>query len=390
MRVEHVGEATLYLGDCLEILPTLGKVDAVVKDSLTNNTSYDTNSYGTTRREREARERIGESMGFEEGRDSMALRESGMGASRDSETLQCIPSRDSKGIQEAGYSAARERELREAERALQRRIAEHAIPADDRERQVLEMWRNGYACNPPSEREPSRQSPRESASALRSLSQSADEKAFLEWKKGIAIVTDPPYGIRYETGWDKNEWEGQIQGDRSTTTRDLALAIIGDLPKLVFGSWRATRPVGTRMILIWDKGPALGMGALDLPWKPCSEEIYVIGKGFAGPRDEGNVLYCPPVQAMAKNGRVHPNEKPVELIVRLLRKLPAETILDPFMGSGTTGIACANLGRKFIGIEIEPKYFDIACRRIELAYQQPRLFEDEKTAPQPRPQELEL
>lgn len=56
----------------------------------------------------------------------------------------------------------------------------------------------------------------------------------------------------------------------------------------------------------------------------------------------------------------------------------AETILDPFMGSGTTGVACANLGRRFIGIEIEPRYFDIACRRIADAYKQPRLFEDEK------------
>jgi DNA modification methylase len=64
----------------------------------------------------------------------------------------------------------------------------------------------------------------------------------------------------------------------------------------------------------------------------------------------------------------------------------AETILDPFMGSGTTGVACANLGRHFIGIEIEEKYFDIACRRIEQAYQQPRLFDDQK--PQPVPQEL--
>ena len=49
-------------------------------------------------------------------------------------------------------------------------------------------------------------------------------------------------------------------------------------------------------------------------------------------------------------------------------------VLDPFMGSGTTGVACANLGRKFIGIEIEPKYFDIACSRIDAAYRQGRLF----------------
>ncbi len=49
-------------------------------------------------------------------------------------------------------------------------------------------------------------------------------------------------------------------------------------------------------------------------------------------------------------------------------------ILDPFMGSGTTGVACAKLGRKFIGIEIEPKYFDIACERIRKAYDQPDMF----------------
>lgn len=65
---------------------------------------------------------------------------------------------------------------------------------------------------------------------------------------------------------------------------------------------------------------------------------------------------------------------------------PEDLILDPFMGSGTTGVACANLGRKFIGIEIEPKYFDIACRRIEQAYLQPRLFED----PKPKPEQREL
>ena len=52
----------------------------------------------------------------------------------------------------------------------------------------------------------------------------------------------------------------------------------------------------------------------------------------------------------------------------------AETILDPFMGSGTTGVAAVKLGRKFIGIEIEPKYFDIACRRISEALKQPDMF----------------
>ncbi len=75
-----------------------------------------------------------------------------------------------------------------------------------------------------------------------------------------------------------------------------------------------------------------------------------------------------------KNG--HPCPKPIKswqkLVNRVSRK--GETILDPFMGSGTTGVACAKLGRKFIGIEIEPKYFDIACERIQKAYDQPDLF----------------
>src|SRR5690606_23898717 len=80
--------------------------------------------------------------------------------------------------------------------------------------------------------------------------------------------------------------------------------------------------------------------------------------------------------------REHPTQKPVSLMVWCLGFLPkAETILDPFMGSGTTGVACVNLGRKFIGIEIEPRYFDIACRRIEEAYRQPRLFTEPKPAP---------
>jgi DNA modification methylase len=72
----------------------------------------------------------------------------------------------------------------------------------------------------------------------------------------------------------------------------------------------------------------------------------------------------------------HPTQKPVRVMewaVSLLPE-PALSILDPFMGSGTTGVACANLGRKFIGIEIEPRYFDIACTRIDAAYAQLRLF----------------
>lgn len=79
----------------------------------------------------------------------------------------------------------------------------------------------------------------------------------------------------------------------------------------------------------------------------------------------------------------HPCERPIALYEWCINYLPKTCIsfLDPFMGSGTTGVACANLGRKFIGIEIEPRYFDIACRRIEKAYSQPRLFPEPSAKP---------
>lgn len=207
----------------------------------------------------------------------------------------------------------------------------------------------------------------------------------------VAItLTDPPYGMSYESGHATDAlWAAgrKITNDHSTAARDTVLALI-DGPALVFGTRKIQEPEGVRMFLTWDKGPALGMGALDLPWKPSSEEIYVIGHGWVGARDESNVLYCPPVQSMAKNGRQHPNEKPVELLERLLKKSPPGIVLDPFMGSGSTGIAAVRLGRKFIGIEIEPKYFDIACRRIEKELSQPRMFIE---PPKPAKQEaLEL
>jgi len=92
-------------------------------------------------------------------------------------------------------------------------------------------------------------------------------------------------------------------------------------------------------------------------------------------------------------GNNHPTVKPVSLIKYLVTLVtpPNGVCLDPFMGSGTTGVACAELNRKFIGIEIEPKYFDIACKRIETAYSQPRLFDDlEDDKSKPIEQELGL
>ncbi|RWI33448.1 MAG: site-specific DNA-methyltransferase [Mesorhizobium sp.] len=212
-----------------------------------------------------------------------------------------------------------------------------------------------------------------------------------------AVVMDPPYGVAYQSGYATNALWGDrrsIANDHNTLSRDGVIdwALYpgqndnraSAVPCLSFGSWRVPRPSMTKMVLIWDKGGALGMGDLSIPWKPDHEEIYVLGKGFVGTRDSGSVLRHPPVQSMAKNGRVHPTEKPVSLMVDLCRKVPG-TVLDPFMGSGTTGVACVKLGRKFIGIEIDEGYFDIAVERIRKAYAQPDFFVERPAQPVQQP-----
>ena len=191
-------------------------------------------------------------------------------------------------------------------------------------------------------------------------------------EKVDAVITDPPYGISHSSNHGAS-WEGtKIANDQDTTVRDMAL--VGYDTVASFGTWK-TNPIDkTKGTLVWDKGPASGMGDLNFPWKGSWELIYVKGGGWSGSRDEGVIRGHVQV-TWESHGRTHPHQKPVSLIEYLLRKCPdSPVILDPFMGSGTTGVACANLGRKFIGIEIEPKYFDIACERIENAYRQSRLF----------------
>ena len=182
------------------------------------------------------------------------------------------------------------------------------------------------------------------------------------------VLTDPPFGIEYRSAARHRlaSWSGSaICGDADTSARDALLAAIpAEIPKLVFGSRKAPLPIGCKMILTWDKGSALGMGDLSIPWKPSTEEIYVLGKGFTGRRDEGSVIYHPPVQAAAKKGRVHPNEKPVGLLAKLLRKMPEGLVCDPFMGSASCGEAAIKMGRAFVGVEIDPEYFRIACERM--------------------------
>jgi len=175
------------------------------------------------------------------------------------------------------------------------------------------------------------------------------------------LVTDPPYGIAYKSG-QAGILPRSIAGDANTSERDAALEEWGQRPALVFGTWRRPRPAGTRMVLIWDTKGALGMGDLSLPWKPAHQEIYVIGLGFTG-RRTNDVLHFAPVQSMASNGRVHPHQKPIDLMQELIGKCPPGVVVDPFMGSGSTLVAAKSCGRKAIGVELEERYCEIAAKR---------------------------
>ena len=179
-----------------------------------------------------------------------------------------------------------------------------------------------------------------------------------------ACITDPPYGCNATTGRGGVYTGFAIAGDSSTVARDAIIeALPGGVPMVLFGSPRVSRPSVPHTLLIWWKGEHTGMGDLSFPWKPDFEEIYIIGKRFSGARTTSVLKH----HADTSSSRKHPTEKPVPLMVELVKKTTAQTVLDPFMGSGTTGVACVELGRKFIGIELDEKYFDIACRRIEQA-----------------------
>jgi len=183
-----------------------------------------------------------------------------------------------------------------------------------------------------------------------------------EWLAADVLVTDPPYGYSHSSGW-VGKFRGEVIAcDDSLTTRNDMLAAWESRPALVFGSWKMPKPDGTHTVLTWDKGDASGMGDLSVPWKPNTEEVYVIGKGFAGSRDSS--ILRAQVVTWASRGREHPNMKPVALMQALIAKCPPGVIADPFAGSGSTLVAAKALGRRAIGVELEERYCEIAARRL--------------------------
>jgi DNA modification methylase len=200
-----------------------------------------------------------------------------------------------------------------------------------------------------------------------------------------AVITDPPYFLpasHYQTRTKFRRTFSDLgileHWARSFFTElDRIVSLDGSLYIFCDGQsyplfyWHAYGICKSCRPLIWDKLNSInGYG-----WRHQHEIILWCERCDAKPlpTGDGDVLRTPPVGIEVRN---HPAEKPVELTIALCKKTYG-VILDPFMGSGTTGVACMNLGRKFIGVEIEERYFQIACERIEAAQRQQRLFEHE-------------
>lgn len=181
------------------------------------------------------------------------------------------------------------------------------------------------------------------------------------------LVSDPPYGMGLVTGRRGGDWESRwagrrIAGDEDTELRDAILVDWAPRPAIVFGTWKAPAPAGVREMLVWDKVVSTGMGALDIPWRPSWEGVYVIGEGFVGRREHGVLRFSLPT--LADDRKWHPTPKPVDLMRHLIGKCPPGVIVDPFMGAGSTLRAAKDLGRRAVGIEVEEQYAEAAARRM--------------------------
>ena len=179
-----------------------------------------------------------------------------------------------------------------------------------------------------------------------------------------AVVTDPPYGIDGTwSGGNSHGW-GTFRGEAAKWDfrPDWLANYIVELgaPAIVWGGqYFGLPPSGSW--LVWDKlVREFTAGHCELAWTNLGKPVRAFNYSHG---------------ALANEGKEHPTQKPLRLMEWCI-SFTTGTVLDPFMGSGTTGVACARLRRKFIGIEVHEPYFQIACRRIEAAQKQGDLFRD--------------
>lgn len=213
-----------------------------------------------------------------------------------------------------------------------------------------------------------------------------------------AVISDPPYGMAWDTDSRRfsggsgpgrrfergRDWGGVIEGDAEPFDPAPWLAMADAVVLWGCNHFAQRLPVGTT--LVWIKKGAHLFGTFlsdaELAWCSGGHGVYC-----------REVSFSPPTRAMDAGGdpampvAIHPTQKPVELMEWCIQRarVPAGgAILDPYMGSGTTGVAAVRMGHPFTGIEIEARYFDVACRRIARELAQPRLpIEAPRPAHQP-------
>lgn len=174
-----------------------------------------------------------------------------------------------------------------------------------------------------------------------------------------AVVTDPPYGIGISSNPVRQKHSKKAWDDITPEYSIFSKIMDNSNYQIIWGGNYFNLPP-RKCFFIWDKVQPenFSLAMCEMAWTNIENTAKIFKLRVTGYNKE------------------HPTQKPVPLMEWCLQKLPstANLILDPFMGSGTTGVACAKLGRSFIGIERDEEYFDIACRRIEEAYKQPDMF----------------
>lgn len=206
-----------------------------------------------------------------------------------------------------------------------------------------------------------------------------------------SILSDVPYGMNYRSGHNssrvgagaamirKDGNFAPIRGDDKPF--DPAPLLAFKVPTILWGADHYCDRLAPNMRwFIWDK--LAGKTPV-----PSGSDVEMAWANFSGPSRIFTHLWRGIMRAGEENvvngGKLHPNQKPVALMLWCLQHLPdAGPVLDPYMGSGSTGIACLRVGREFIGIEDDPAHFEVACHRfreehlrIEDAQRRANLFE---------------
>lgn len=200
------------------------------------------------------------------------------------------------------------------------------------------------------------------------------------------LLSDPPYGIGESS--KKNASRGKPFGSRvdgkntkgtyvpptdygtfewdsePPSAAQIAACVASARRSILWGGNYFGLPAASKW-LVWDKENSGDFADCELAWTNLPGAVRIFRHMWNGM-----------LRASERNTpRVHPTQKPIALMDWCIGQAgDVSTVLDPFMGSGTTGVSCVNMGKSFIGIEREPRYFDTACSRIEAAYAQGRLF----------------